>query len=91
VNNPWITFDNCHLRKKDPTGYMNMMTDQSLPHEIEVYEIGSRRLYAKTRGGSFALFEDELTPEELVAIARDIAARRPVATDDPFRKPVGVL
>jgi len=53
------------------------MTHQSLPQEIEVYEIGNRRLYAKTTGGSFALFEDELSPEELVAIARDIAARRP--------------
>jgi hypothetical protein len=27
-------------------------------------------------GRAFALFEDELTPEELVAIAQDIAARR---------------
>jgi hypothetical protein len=53
------------------------MIQQSLPGEIEVYEIGARRLYAKTRGGNFAIFEDELTPEELVAIARDIAARRP--------------
>jgi hypothetical protein len=53
------------------------MTRQNLPQEIEVYEVGSRRLYAKTTGASFALFEDELTPEELVAIARDIAARRP--------------
>jgi hypothetical protein len=56
---------------------MNKMTDQNLPHEIEVYEVGKRRLYAKTRGGSFAIFEDELTPEELMAIAKDIAARRP--------------
>ncbi len=56
---------------------MNMMRQRNLPREIEVYEVGWRRLYAKTRGGgSFALFEDELTPEELVAIARDIAARR---------------
>jgi hypothetical protein len=53
------------------------MMHQNLPQEIEVYEVGSRRLYAKTSGGSFALFEDELTPEELVAIARDIEARRP--------------
>ena len=58
------------------------MTEQSLPSEIEVYEIGARRLYAKTRGGNFALFEDELTPEELVAIARDIAARRPVQLEE---------
>lgn len=54
------------------------MTQQSLPREIEVYEVGARRLYAKTRGGTFAIFEDELTPEELVAIAKDIAARRPI-------------
>ena len=52
------------------------MTEQSLPRGIEVYQVGSRRLYAKTRGGVFALFDDELTPEELVAIAQDIAARR---------------
>jgi len=52
------------------------MTEQSLPRGIEVYQVGSRRLYAKTRGGAFAIFEDELTPEELVAIAQDIAARR---------------
>ena len=44
--------------------------DQKLPQEIEVYEVGARRLYAKTIGRSFALFEDELTPEELMAIAR---------------------
>ena len=53
------------------------MTAPKLAGEIEVYEVGTRRLYAKTRGVSFAIFEDELTPEELVAIARDIAARRP--------------
>lgn len=53
------------------------MTEQILPHEIEVYQVGARRLYAKTRGGNFAIFEDELTPEELMAIARDIAAHRP--------------
>jgi hypothetical protein len=52
------------------------MSEQSLPRGIEVYEVGSRRLYAKTTGRAFALFEDELTPEELVAIAQDIAARR---------------
>lgn len=47
-----------------------------MPREIEVFELGARRLYAKTRGGSFAIFEDELTPEELIAIARDITARK---------------
>ena len=51
-------------------------SDQKLPQAIEVYEVGARRLYAKTSGRSFALFEDELTPEELIAIARDILARR---------------
>jgi len=53
-------------------------SDQNLPQAIEVYEVGARRLYAKTRDRSFALFEDELTPEELMAIARDILARRQV-------------
>lgn len=67
-----------------------MIRHQNLPHEIEVYEIGSRRLYAKTTGGSFALFEDELTPEELVAIARDIAARRPDGAAEPIQNLVGV-
>jgi hypothetical protein len=52
------------------------MTEQSLPRGIEVYQVGSRRLYAKTTRQAFALFEDELTPEELMAIAQDIAARR---------------
>lgn len=52
------------------------MTELSLPRGIEVYQVGSRRLYAKTSERPFALFEDELTPEELVAIAQDIAARR---------------
>jgi len=51
-------------------------THQKLPCEIEVYEVGARRLYAKTRDRCFAIFDDDLTPEELMAIARDIAARR---------------
>ncbi len=42
---------------------------------IDVYEVGSRVLYAKTGDRNFAIFEDELTPEELQAIARDIATR----------------
>jgi hypothetical protein len=49
---------------------------QHLSPEIEVFELGARRLYAKTTGGTFAIFEDELTPEELIAIARDIKARK---------------
>lgn len=47
-----------------------------MPPEIEVFELGARRLYAKTSGGTFAMFEDDLTPEELIAIARDISARK---------------
>ena len=62
------------------------MTEQSLPRGIEVYQVGSRRLYAKTRGGVFALFEDELTPEELVAIAQDIAARRTDDSPEPLNQ-----
>jgi hypothetical protein len=52
------------------------MTYQDLPGEIEVYEIGSRRLYVKTGERSIAISEDDLTPEELIGIARDIAARQ---------------
>ena len=53
------------------------MIEQSLTGEIEVFDLGGRRLYAKTNGGTFAIFEDEVKPEELIAIAQDIAARRP--------------
>jgi hypothetical protein len=60
--------------------------DQKLPQEIEVYEVGARRLYAKTGGPSFALFEDELTPEELIAIANDITARRHVTESEECRE-----
>lgn len=56
--------------------------DQKLPQDIEVYEIGARRLYAKTIGRSFALFEDELTPDELMAIARDIIHRQHLANKE---------
>ena len=56
--------------------------DQKLPQAIEVYEVGARRLYAKTSGRSFALFEDELTPEELIAIAYDISARRQTSSNE---------
>jgi len=52
------------------------MTHQDLFGEIEVYEIGSRRLYVKIGGRSIAISEDDLTPEELIGIARDIAARQ---------------
>lgn len=56
--------------------------DQKLPQAIEVYEVGARRLYAKTSGRSFALFEDELTPEELIAIANDITARKQLVSGE---------
>jgi len=50
--------------------------EQNLTHAIQIYQVGARRLYAKTSGRGFVIFEDELTPEELIAIARDIEARR---------------
>ena len=52
------------------------MRDLNLPPEIEVFEVGSRRLYVKLTQGAFAIFEDELSPEELMGIAHDILARR---------------
>jgi len=52
------------------------MTHQDLPRDIEVFEIGVRRLYVKTGARNFAISEDDLTPEELVGIAKDIAARQ---------------
>jgi hypothetical protein len=55
---------------------MTVMTASTLPPEIEVYQVGGRRLYVKTSGQAFALFEDELTPEQLVAIADDISSRQ---------------
>ena len=51
------------------------MICRNLVGAIEVYQVGSRVLYAKTGERNFALFEDELTPEELVAIAGDITRR----------------
>ena len=52
------------------------MTHQDLPREIEVYEVGALRLYVKTGNRNIAISEDDLTPEELVGIARDIASRQ---------------
>ena len=49
---------------------------RDLPREIEVYEIGARRLYVKTGVRNFALSEDDLTPQELLGIASDITARQ---------------
>jgi hypothetical protein len=77
------------LRVSAFVGYIAAMTDQNLPHEIEIYQVGQRRLYAKTRGGNFAIFEDDLTPEELIAIAKDIAARRPDARKTLSLAPYG--
>ena len=57
--------------------------DRKLPETIEVYEVGARRLYAKTLGPSFAIFADELTPEELIAIAKDIQAREADFEESP--------
>lgn len=51
------------------------MICRNLVGAIEVYQVGSRVLYAKTSDPSFAMFEDELTPEELLAIAGDITRR----------------
>ncbi|HOC57645.1 MAG TPA: hypothetical protein PKI20_18650 [Verrucomicrobiota bacterium] len=52
------------------------MTHRDLPGDIEVYEIGLRRLYVKTGVRSFAISEGDVTPEELVVIAKDIADRQ---------------
>ncbi len=52
------------------------MRHQDLPRHIEVYEIASRRLYVKAGARNFAISEDDLTPEELVAIADDIRERQ---------------
>lgn len=61
------------------------MIEQNLLGDIEVFELCGRRLYAKTSRGSFALFEDELEPEELMAIAQDISARRGGAPLSPLQ------
>ena len=58
-----------------------------LPKAIEVYEVGPRRLYAKTSDRIFAIFEDDLSPEELMAIASDIAARRRDGAEHDFASP----
>jgi hypothetical protein len=52
------------------------MTRPTLPRGIEVYEIGARRLYIKTGTQNFSISEDDVTPEELVAIAQDMSRRR---------------
>jgi hypothetical protein len=52
------------------------MTHHVLTGDIEVYEFGARRLYVKTGVRNFAISEVDVTPEELVNIARDIALRQ---------------
>ena len=59
------------------------MTREELPRQIEVYEIGARRLYIKTGVRNFAISEDDVTPEELVSIARDIASRQTTKQSAP--------
>jgi len=54
---------------------------QDLACGIEVYEIGARRLYVKTGFRNIAISENDLTPQELVDIARDIAARHARASE----------
>ena len=77
MNKPWITFDKWTLCGRVRAFRRLAMIDQPLPFlGIEVYDLANRRLYAKTDGRAFALFEDELSPEELIAIAWDIARRR---------------
>jgi hypothetical protein len=60
------------------------MTHEKLPRGIEVYEIGSRRLYVKTGARNFSISEDDITPEELVAIAEHISTRGPVMSKNEF-------
>jgi hypothetical protein len=51
------------------------MAHETLTRGIEVYEVGGRRLYVKEGARTFAISEDDLTPEELVAIAGHITSR----------------
>ena len=64
------------------------MTLPILPHDIEVYEIGGRRLYVKTGVRNYAIFEDEITQGELVAIARHIAARQETVPETQIEEAV---
>lgn len=50
------------------------MSAKRIPSDIEVHELGGRRLYVKA-SVAFVLGHDDLTPEDLRAIATDIAAR----------------
>lgn len=66
-----------------------LFENQDLPRGIEVFEIGSRRLYVKTGPRSFAISEDDLTPTELIRIARDIALRQAKLSERPAAKAFG--
>ncbi len=48
------------------------MSAKRISIQIEIHELGRRRLYVKPSTG-FVLHNDDFTPEELVAIAQDIA------------------
>ncbi len=50
------------------------MSAKRFPVGLEVYDLGTRRLYVKT-GTGFVLHSDDLTPDELELIAQDIAGR----------------
>jgi hypothetical protein len=49
------------------------MSAKSMSTGIEILDLGQRRLYVKTSTG-FVLHNDDLTPEELLVIATDIAS-----------------
>lgn len=67
------------------------MTRQNLTGEIEVYEVGARRLYVKVGVRSIAISEDDLTPEELIGIASDIAARQAILSQAEIKMDGGDL
>jgi len=50
------------------------MSGKSNAGNIEILDLGQRRLYIKTSTG-FVIHNDDLTPEELLVIAKDIALR----------------
>lgn len=50
---------------------------RDLPGEIHVYVIGSRQLWVEIGARNCAISEDNMTPEELIGIVTNIAARQP--------------
>ena len=50
------------------------MSAKSISSGIEILDLGCRRLYVKTSTG-FVIHNDDLTPEELLVIATDIASQ----------------